>query len=271
MVKPRKAGYFILATIIAIFYIFPFAVVLVNSLKERLEVLRDPIALPTQLDMANYAAAWEKMSYPVAFMNSLLVTVAALAVLTIFPAMLGYYLARFETRFTKLIYGMLIVSMIIPFQALMIPFVSIYGRLDMLNSRSALIYFYLGFGVSLSTFLYQGFIKNIPIALDESAAIEGASKFQIFWRVIFPLLKPIFTTSLILNALWIWNDFLLPSLVLFQGARTLPLTAFSFYGQYTSQYGQAMAGLVLSIIPIIVFYIALQRNIIDGITEGAVK
>ncbi|MBP8002883.1 MAG: carbohydrate ABC transporter permease [Chloroflexi bacterium] len=271
MVKQKKAGYLILATILAIFYIAPFAVVLVNSLKGRLEVLRDPIAFPTQLDMANYTAAWEKMSYPVAFMNSLLVTVVALAVLTIFPAMMGYYLARFETRFTKFIYGLLIVSMIIPFQALMIPFVSIYGRLDMLNSRAALIYFYLGFGVSLSTFLYQGFIQNIPIALDESAAIEGASKLQIFWRVIFPLLKPIFTTSLILNALWIWNDFLLPSLVLFQGARTLPLTAFSFYGQYTSQYGQAMAGLVLSIIPIIVFYIALQRNIIDGITEGAVK
>lgn len=271
MFKRQKAGYLILAIVLAIFYIFPFAIVFINSLKGRIEVLKDPLALPTQLDMANYTTAWDRMNYPVTFFNSLVITVAALAVLTIFPAMLGYYLARFESRFTKVIYSLLIVSMIIPFQALMIPFVSIYGRLDLLSSRSSLVYFYLGFGVSLSTFLYEGFIRNIPMALDESAEVEGASKFQIFWRVIFPLLKPIFTTSLILNALWIWNDFLLPSLVLFQDARTLPLTTYSFYGQYTSQYGQAMAGLVLSIIPIIIFYIVLQRNIIAGITEGAVK
>ncbi len=269
--KRQKTGYLILAIILALFYMFPFVIVLINSLKGRIEVLKDPIALPTEINTSNYSEAWERMSYPLAFLNSTIVTVAALAILTIFPAMLAYYLARFPNRFTKIIYSMLIVSMIIPFQALMIPFVSIYGRLDMLNSRGSLVYFYLGFGVSLSTFLYVGFIKNIPLALDESAAIEGANKFQIFWQVIFPLLRPIFSTSLILNALWIWNDFLLPSLVLFQDSRTLPLQTFSFYGQYTSQYGQAMAGLVLSTVPIIIFYLALQRFILDGITAGAVK
>jgi raffinose/stachyose/melibiose transport system permease protein len=172
---------------------------------------------------------------------------------------------------TQIIFALLVVSMIIPFQALMIPFVSIYGRLDLLNSTPMLIYFYLGFGVSLSTFLYYGFMSSIPMALDESAAIEGAGPFQTFWYVVFPLLRPIATTIMILNALWIWNDFLLPSLVLFQESRTLPLMTFSFYGQYTSQYGLAMAGLVLSTVPIIVFYLILQRNIIRGITEGAVK
>lgn len=271
MSKRLNIGYVILAILLAVFYLFPFGIVLINSLKGRLDVVRSPLALPTEIDTSNYSAAWERMEYPLALFNSIVITVLALAVLTIFPAMLAYYLARFESRFTRVIYALLIVSMIIPFQALMIPFVSIYGRFGMLSSRPSLVYFYLGFGVSLSTFLYYGFIKNIPMALDESAAIEGASKFQTFWRVIFPLLRPIFATSLILNALWIWNDFLLPSLVLFQDSRTLPLRTYSFYGQYTSQYGQAMAGLVLSTIPIILLYLGLQRYILNGITDGAVK
>ena len=271
MFKRQRAGYLIVAVILSVFYLFPFAIVLINSVKERIEVVKNPLALPSGFELTNYVEAWETMNYPLAIWNSTVVTVTTLAVLTIFPAMLAYYLARFESRFTKVIYSLLVVSMIIPFQALMIPFVSIYGRLDLLNSRMALTFFYLGFGVSLSTFLYYGFIKNIPMALDESAAIEGASKFQIFWRVIFPLLRPIFATSLILNALWIWNDYLLPSLTLFQEARTLPLRTFSFYGQYTSQYGLAMAGLVLSTLPVIIFYLFLQRSIVDGITEGAVK
>ena len=269
--RRASVGLFVVAVIMAIVYIFPFSIVVSNSFKGRIDVLKDPLAIPTQLDLSNYEEAWERMSYPSAFMNSLVVTVMALAVLTLFPAMLAFYLSRFKSRLTKVIFTMLVVSMIIPFQALMIPFVSIYGRLDMLNSPFALIYFYLGFGVSLSTFLYHGFMSSIPIALDESAAIEGANEFQTFWYVVFPLLRPIATTIMILNALWIWNDFLLPSLVLFQEARTLPLATFSFYGQYTSQYGQAMAGLVLSTIPIILFYLVLQRNIINGITQGAVK
>lgn len=259
------------ALLMAIVYIFPFSIVVINSFKGRIDVLRDPLALPTAVDMSNYAEAWERMNYPVAFANSLVVTIFALAILTIFPAMLAFYLSRFRSWFTQFIFMMLVMSMIIPFQALMIPFVSIYGRLGLLNSPPMLMYFYLGFGVSLSTFLYYGFMNTIPLALDESAAIEGASELQTFWYVVFPLLRPIATTIMILNALWIWNDFLLPSLVLFQDARTLPLATFSFYGQYTSQYGLAMAGLVLSTIPIIIFYILLQRNVINGITQGAVK
>lgn len=269
--KRSNIAPFIVAVFMAVLYLAPFSIVLINSFKDRIEVLRDPMALPTQLDFSNYTEAWERMTYPTAFMNSVIVTGLALVVLTLFPAMLAFYLSRYKSRFTQFVFAMLVISMIIPFQALMIPFVSIYGRLQLLNSGPALIYFYLGFGLSLSTFLYYGFMSTIPMALDESAAIEGANEFQIFWYVVFPLLRPIATTIMILNALWIWNDFLLPSLVLFQGARTLPLTTFSFYGQYTSQYGQAMAGLVLSTTPIVIFYIALQRNILNGITQGAVK
>ncbi len=269
--KFKRMGVLIAAVFLALFYLFPFVVVLLNSLKGRVEVLRDPLALPTSLDFSNYTDAFTRMNYSTTFVNSLIVTVLSIVMLTIFPSMLAYYLARFENLATKIVFILLVVSMIVPFQALMIPFASIYGRLSLLNNRWSLIFFYLGFGVSLSTFLYHGFIRTIPIALDESAAIEGANKFQIFWKIIFPILRPTTATIIILNALWIWNDYLLPSLVLFINDRTLPLSTYSFYGQYTSDYGVAMAGLILSIAPVIVFYIFMQRNILKGIAEGAVK
>jgi raffinose/stachyose/melibiose transport system permease protein len=153
----------------------------------------------------------------------------------------------------------------------MIPFVSIYGTLDMLNNRWYLVFFYLGFGTALSTFLYHGFVRLVPIALEESAVLDGATRFEVFWRVVFPLLRPITATVLVLNGLWTWNDFLLPSLVLFQGDRTLPLQTFSFYGQYTSDFGLAMAGLILATTPVLIFYVLMQRQIVSGIASGAVK
>lgn len=269
--KLTKYGSLAAAVFLALFYLFPFAVVLMNAFKGRVDVLRDPLALPKSLDFTNFADAFTRMNYSTTFMNTLIVTVLSITILTIFPSMLAYYLARFDNRATKIIFILLVVSMIVPFQALMIPFASIYGRLNLLNNRWSLIFFYLGFGVSLSTFLYHGFIRTIPMALDESAAIEGANKFQIFWKIIFPILRPTTATIIILNALWIWNDYLLPSLVLFINDRTLPLSTYSFYGQYTSDYGVAMAGLILSITPVILFYLFMQRNILKGIADGAVK
>ncbi len=269
--KLKRMGGLFAAAFLALFYLFPFAVVLMNSLKGRVDVLRDPLALPKSLDFTNYVDAFTRMNYSTTFINTLIVTALSILILTIFPSMLAYYLSRFDNRATKIIFILLVVSMIVPFQALMIPFASIYGRLNLLNNRWSLIFFYLGFGVSLSTFLYHGFIRTIPIALDESAAIEGANKFQIFWTIIFPILRPTTATIIILNALWIWNDYLLPSLVLFINDRTLPLSTYSFYGQYTSDYGVAMAGLVLSITPVILFYLFMQRNILKGIADGAVK
>jgi raffinose/stachyose/melibiose transport system permease protein len=161
--------------------------------------------------------------------------------------------------------------MIVPFQALMIPFVGFFGQLGILSSRASLVFFYVGFGVALSTFLYHGFIKNIPFELDEAASIDGASAFTTFRKIIFPMLSPVTATVAIINALWIWNDYLLPSLVLYQDDRTLPLKTFVFYGSYTSDYGLAMAGLLISMVPIIVFYFVMQRQIISGVSAGAVK
>jgi len=144
--------------------------------------------------------------------------------------------------------------------------------MGILNSRPMLIYFYLGFGLSLSTFMYHGFIKGISQSLEEAAIIDGCSRIGVFWRIVFPNLAPVTATVVILNLLWIWNDFLLPSLVLLHDfQRTLPLSTFYFFGTYTAEFGQGMAALIMSIIPILIIYLVLQKQIIRGVTEGAVK
>ena len=171
----------------------------------------------------------------------------------------------------KTTFLILVASMIVPFQALMIPFISIFAQFVALNNRAALIFFYQGFGIALSVFLYHGFISKIPMDLDEAAAMDGASDMTIFWRIVFPMLRPITATVAIINALWIWNDFLLPRLVLTRETQTLPLSTYLFYGQYATEYGQAMAGLLLAVLPIIVFYLMLQKHFISGISQGAVK
>lgn len=262
---------FLFALVVAVIWVFPFALILLNPFKTRLEIVENPLALPSSLDISNFEIAWERMNFLTSLMNSLIVTVASGVLLVIFPSMFGYFLARFDYRANRVLYALIIASMIIPFQALMIPFVSIYGQLDLLNSKTYLVFFYLGFGTALSTFLYHGFVKSIPISVEEAAIIDGASRFQVFWRVVFPMLKPVTATVIVLNALWIWNDFLLPSLVLFQSDRTLPLETFTFFGQFVTELGLAMAGLVLATAPILVFYVIMQRHIVSGVAAGSLK
>ncbi|MCG9677538.1 carbohydrate ABC transporter permease [Vibrio sp. Isolate24] len=269
--KSKSRGVFVVTLVLALIYVFPFAILIINSLKTKFEILKNPLALPTEFNFDNFVEAFVRMDFLSAVSNSLYITILGLVVLTVFPAMLAYYLEREPSKFKNIIFYVLVGSMIIPFQAVMIPFVSLFGKIGFLNGKVPLVYFYLGFGVALSTFMYRSFIAKIPKSLDESGAIEGASKFTVFWKIIFPQLKPITATMLVLNALWLWNDYLLPSLTLHQDDRTLPLMTYSFFGKYTSNYGLAMAGLVLSIVPIIIFYLIMQRQIVSGITDGAVK
>jgi len=267
----RNAAIYVALIALAILYSFPFVFVVLNSFKGKIEIMKNPLAWPTGWAWSNFAQAAEAMNFGVAVLNSLFVTAGTLVVLTVFPAMLAYYIDRSKSKFAESIFYMLVGSMIIPFQALMIPFVSIFGGLHMLNGRLALMFFYLGFGTALSTFLFRGFIAKIPKDVDEAGQIDGASYFRIFWDLIFPQLKPIVATVAILNALWVWNDFLLPSLVLYEDKRTLPLMTYSFFGQYTNSYNLAMAGLVLAALPIIVFFVFTQKYMVRGITAGAVK
>jgi raffinose/stachyose/melibiose transport system permease protein len=263
---------FLTASVLFVIYIFPFALVIINSFKDRMEIIKTPMALPKSLNFQNYVEAYNTMDFSSALINSLFVTIVSVLLIIIFSSTLAYFLVRWNWKMNKLILLVLVSSMLIPFQSLMIPFVSIFGSIGLLNSGWALGFFYLGFGVSLATFMYHGFIKGIPLELEEAAIMDGASRLQVFMKVVMPMLKPITTTIAILDVLWIWNDFLLPSLVLVSDeTRTIPLSTFYFFGKYTSNYGPAMSALVLAMIPVLIFYFIMQKQIIKGVTEGAIK
>lgn len=262
---------FIVGAILAFIYVFPFFLVFVNSLKLKPDILANPLAIPSHITWDNFSQALTKMNFFRSLTNSIVITVLSVSMLIIFSSMLAYYLARTKNSLSKYIFLILVTSMIVPFQALMIPFMARFAQFVSWNNRGALIFFYIGFGTALSTFLYHGFISNIPTEIDEAAAIDGASDMVAFWRIIFPMMRPITATVAIINALWIWNDFLLPRLVLTNETQTLPLSTYLFYGQYTVEYGQVMAGLVLAVIPIVIFYLILQKQFISGISQGAVK
>jgi len=272
--KKRSLGkkiIFAIGLFLSLTYVAPFALVLVNSFKPKYDILANPLGWPITFTWDNFQQALHKMNFFRSLVNSIIITFFSVSILIIFSSMLAYYLARTKNKFTKTTFLILVASMIVPFQALMIPFMAIFAQFVSLNNRIALIFFYQGFGVALSTFLYHGFISKIPAEIDEAAAMDGANDFTIFWRIVFPMLRPVTATVAIVNSLWIWNDFLLPRLVLTPDSQTLPLSTYLFYGQYSTQYGQAMAGLLLAVIPIIIFYLVLQRQFISGISTGAVK
>lgn len=268
-----------MAALVLIFiaYMFPFVMVVINSLKQKRDIIKSPFSwlfTIKGLSFDNFAKAFNQMEFLNAFKNSMIVTVSATALVTVLAAMLAYYIVRHKNWISNLTFALMVASMIIPFQAIMIPLVSIYGgTLNILNHRSTLIFMHTGFSMAMSVFMFHGFINgNIPIALEEAAYIDGCTHSQTFFKIVFPLLKPIISTMVILNALAFWNDFLLPSLVLTdKKLLTLPLSTYSFYGTYSADYGTIMAGLLLCVIPILILYVALQKQIINGVVSGAVK
>ncbi len=263
--------------VIFIAYMFPFVMVVINSLKQKRDIIKSPFSwlfTIKGLSFDNFVKAFTQMDFLNAFKNSLLVTISATALVTLLAAMLAYYIVRHKNWISHMTFALMVASMIIPFQAIMIPLVSIYGgTLNILNHRLTLIFMHTGFSMAMSVFMFHGFLNgNIPIALEEAAYIDGCTHSQTFFKIVFPLLKPIISTMVILNALAFWNDFLLPSLVLTdKKLLTLPLSTYSFYGTYSADYGTIMAGLLLCVIPILVLYMALQKQIINGVVAGAVK
>lgn len=263
--------------IIFIAYMFPFLMVVINSLKQKRDIIKSPFSwLYTikGLSFDNFVKAFTQMDFLNAFKNSLIVTCCATVLVTLLAAMLAYYIVRNKNVISGATFALMVASMIIPFQAIMIPLVSIYGgTLNVLNHRITLIFMHTGFSMAMSVFMFHGFIKgNVPIALEEAAYLEGCTHSQTFFRIVLPLLKPTISTMVILNSLAFWNDFLLPSLVLTdKKLLTLPLSTYSFYGTYSADYGTIMAGLLLCVLPILILYVVLQKQIIGGVVAGAVK
>ena len=263
--------------IVFIAYMFPFLMVVINSLKEKRDIIKSPFSwlfTIKGLSFDNFEKAFTQMDFLNAFKNSLIVTVSATVLVTILAATRYLRVVRHNNAVSKLTFALMVASMIIPFQAIMIPLVSIYGgTLNILNHRLTLIFMHTGFSMAMSVFMFHGFIRgNVPIALEEAACIDGCTRSQTFFKIVLPLLKPIISTMVILNSMAFWNDFLLPSLVLTdKELLTLPLSTYSFYGTYSADYGTIMAGLLLCVIPIMILYVALQKQIIGGVVAGAVK
>ena len=277
--KRKALNILAMAGLIVVFiaYMFPFLMVVINSLKQKRDIIKSPFSwlfTIKGLSFDNFVKAFVQMDFLNAFKNSLIVTASATILVTFLAAMLAYYIVRRNNVISRIAFALMVASMIIPFQAIMIPLVSIYGSgLGILNHRITLIFMHTGFSMAMSVFMFHGFIKgNIPMALEEAAYIDGATHTQTFFQVVFPLLKPIISTLVILNALAFWNDYLLPSLVLTdKELLTLPLSTYSFYETYSADYGTIMAGLLLCVIPILALYIVLQKQIINGVVTGAVK
>lgn len=267
---------FMAVVVMFLLYMVPFVLVLLNSFKQKRDIIKNPFSFVVEkgYSIDNYIKAFDKMDFIKAFGNSLFITGLSTILVIVLASMTAYYFTRAKNTFSKVFFAMMAASMIIPFQAIMIPLVSIYGaQLHLLNHRVTLIFMHTGFAMSMSVFIYQGFIKSgIPISLEEAAYLDGASKIRTFFEVVFPLLKPTTATLVILNVLAFWNDYLLPSLVLAKkDLYTLPLSTYVFYGTYSADYGVIMAALVLTVAPLLILYLFLQKHIIDGVVAGAVK
>lgn len=253
-------------------FLTPFLLVVMNSFKKTQQFVENPLSPPKALLLGNYISAYKSMDFMQGFLNSFVITAVAVFIILIFSSMTGYLFVRFKWKLNAILFFIMLASMALPFQVIMIPLVMLYGKLDLLNMKATLLFMYLGFGVPFGVFTFHGFIKGIPYELEESAFIEGSSRLRTFFQIILPLLRPVFVTLIVLDVLWIWNDYLLPSLVLLSPEqRTLPLSTFSFFSSYSVDYGPLMAGLVMTIIPVLILYLFLQKQIVKGITEGALK
>ena len=274
---PKKSvGLIILEVILilcAAVYIYPVFLMFTNSFKSFKEVLVNVVALPTHLEFANYTHVIEKINYGRLFFNNVAITFTGILGIVFFSSLAAYILARRNTRFTRAAYMFCIIPMLVPFQTIMITLVKVMKTLHLSGSLLGLGIQYWGFGIPMAVFIYMGFIKTIPRAIDESATIDGASAFSTYVRIIFPLLKPVTATVMVLDVMWIWNDFLLPMLMVNSSpkTKTLTLAAYTFVGQYNTQWQYAMTAMVLALLPSILFFIFMQKHIIKGVVAGAVK
>ncbi|WP_274361722.1 carbohydrate ABC transporter permease [Paenibacillus thermotolerans] len=278
MVRAGKLAAEVLIFVVALAFLSPIYIMLVNSFKTRAELYENALALPSTLSFEFYAKAIDKMGFFTALGNSLYVTIVTAIFVVLLSSMTAWMLVRADNPLSRIIFMLFVSTMLIPFQTLMMPLMQVMDwirdnlYLPMLNTHEGLIYMNIGFHSSMAVFLYHGFIKSVPVALEEAATLDGASKFGVFWRVVFPMLKTITITVVILDVIATWNDYLLPSLSLSdKGLRTIPLSTFYFFGEFTIVWNLAMAGLTLTVIPIVIFYMFAQKYIVKGIAAGAVK
>lgn len=274
--RKTNAAVYVVLLILTVLFLSPVFIVMMNSLKSNFYISDEPFSLPTGEKFAgidNFIKGFTQSDFLAAFVNSALITVLSVVGIVVLTSMAAWYIVRVRNRFTKVLYYLFTFSMIVPFQMVMYTMTFLAFELD-LNSIPGIVFIYLGFGSGLSVFMFSGFIKSIPTEIEEAAVIDGCSPIRTFFMIVFPILRPTAITVAILNAMWVWNDYLLPYLVLGSGeSRTLPVAVqMALTGGYGNKdMGALMAMLVLAIVPIIVFYLFCQKYIIRGVVAGAVK
>lgn len=279
MKKAKSTLSSVLLVCLSLIWLSPIYIILANSFKSRDEMYVNPLGMPVKFSLEYYSGAMEKMNFLRAFGVSLVITIVSVAIIVVLCAMAAWMMARSDGKLSKAIYYTLILTMLIPFQTLMMPLMQEMNSLEKLlgiqikDTIGGLIFMYIGFGAGMGVFMFYGFVKgSLPRTLEEAAIIDGCNTWQMFWRVVFPLMKPTIITLVILDVIWIWNDYLLPSLTLKSASnRTIPIGTQIFFGQYTIEWNMAMAALMLTIIPVVVFYLCAQKHIVKGVAAGAVK
>lgn len=279
--RVSKIIIYIVLAVLTVVFVCPLLIILMNSFKGKFFISDAPFKLPTFdkgdimgtfAGIDNYSTGIIKTGFLAAFGRSLFITTFSVLIIVLFTSMTAWFIVRIKNIFTKMLYFMFVFSMIVPFQMVMFPMSKITNMLG-LSNPIGILFIYLGFGSGLSVFMFAGFIKSIPVDIEEAATIDGCNPLQLYFNVVLPLLKPTAVTVAILNAMWIWNDYLLPLLVLGSDYATIPMAIqSSLTGSYGgNDMGALMAMLVISIIPIIVFYFVCQKQIIKGVIAGAVK
>ena len=271
--KSVKFWLFVLALLLTVFYLFPLVLVGMNSLKTTGEFTTNPFSAPTRLVVENYPQAFNQMHFLTSLCNTLILTVTICVLVAILGSMAAYVVSRIKSRFVSFFYYLMIASMCAPFQAFMIPLVKLYAaQLGFTNSLVPVIYIATGLNMAFATFLVRGFLNSIPLEIDQAAMIDGCGSIRLFFKIIMPMLVPIEVTLLVFVAMGIWNDYLLSSLFLqTQEMRTLPMMIRVFCAQYSTDYSPMMAGLVMSILPMLIFYLVCQKQILAGVVQGSVK
>lgn len=258
--------------VVSMIVLGPLLLAFLNSFKTLAEITYDVASLPQQWLLFNYERAWTSLNFPRALLNSLLVTIFSNAGVVLISAMAAYRIIRHPTRGNRMLYKIFIAEMLLPFQVVMIPLTIVIKKMGLIDSLAGVVFAYLGMGVAMGIFTYCGFIKSVPVDIEEAAKIDGCSELKTFFCVVFPLLKPTTYTLIVINTFWFWNDFLLPKLILSsEELRTIPIAIHSLMGQYIMQWDLALPALMMAILPALVAFLAMQKNIVAGLTAGAVK
>lgn len=258
--------------IAAIITLAPILLAILNSFKTNGEIYTNILSFPKVWSFENYITAFQKTNYLKSLFNTIFLVSLSLIGIVIASSLAGYKLARTKSKLSGLLFGIFILSMLIPFHSIMIGLVKVSHDLHVQGSLWGLAIIYVGIGSPMAIFLYHGFTKNIPREIEEAAMIDGCNELQLFFKVVFPMLKPITATIVILNALWIWNDFLLPLLMITDKDKyTLLLSTKMLFGQYSSDWSRILAILILALLPVIIVYLFMQKYIVKGVSDGAIK